>query len=249
MATYTQDRLAQEQKRRENYDILYKNKSARDSSAKREEPDTYVQDEAYLKRSADDYKNNKGYFSYDPFAAHKVEQKAPQTTTSAARMPSSLSPSREPVYSAPVEPEYRAPVNAQRAQEKTVAATPRRIRRIEESEQDNFEPAYDMAPAKAASKSRLVKKNSYDYEEENAVSLSTNMKVVLALVASIVIIAFTVIFVNSALLNTLEAETNAAFAAYTQMAEQSADLVDAIVQATSADAAANYAASVGMILG
>ena len=106
-----------------------------------------------------------------------------------------------------------------------------------------------MAPAKAASKSKLVKKNSYDYEEENAVSLSTNMKVVLALVASIVIIAFTVIFVNSALLNTLEAETNAAFAAYTQMAEQSADLVDAIVQATSADAAANYAASVGMILG
>lgn len=79
-------------------------------------------------------------------------------------------------------------------------------------------------------------------------SLTTSMKVVLSMVATIVIVLFTVIFVNSSLVSSLEKETLEKQSQLNNAVQAYEALIDEIEYATSEAAAAEYAQSAGMIL-
>lgn len=83
-------------------------------------------------------------------------------------------------------------------------------------------------------------------KEDAALSLQT--KVILAIFAAVIIIAFTVIFVNSALLNSLNKEADDYYASMQEYATEAKGLTEQIEEATSEETIAEYASDKGMII-
>lgn len=254
MATYTEERTVQD-KRQESRDLLFGNHSAPQKERVQAEPNAFSTRKI---ENIDQYKKG-GYFAYNPYEKHTVEQsrpaertQAPQRVQPASEMKKSLAPTeylaREteaPAQTASAETFARERAAAYQAARANASAS--QAQRVSAYSEAAARPARvgTLSPARAATKKKLVKRTSAAVEESTA--LSTNTKVILALIASIVIMAFTVIFVNSALLNNLEAETKAVQTAYLQAVEESAELASSLEAAQSAEAAATFAEKVGMV--
>lgn len=89
-------------------------------------------------------------------------------------------------------------------------------------------------------------KNQRAKEEESA-GIPTQVKVIAAVIAAAIILAFTVIFINSALLNSLDLEINSLSAQLETLVTGSSDLETQIAEATSAETVIEYAKEAGMI--
>lgn len=93
--------------------------------------------------------------------------------------------------------------------------------------------------------------NNYEEKKPKAKEdsdLSLQTKVILAIFAAVIIIAFTVIFVNSALLNSLNEEADEYYASMQEYATEAEGLSKEIEEATSEETIFNYASDKGMII-
>ncbi len=120
------------------------------------------------------------------------------------------------------------------------------IRRVAPTELSNLEPTRQTMNHKTI---YTPKESEKSKNKEGDLALSLQTKVVIAIFAAVIMIAFTVIFVNSALLNTLNAEIGTLQEAAQLLGEEASALSAQIETATSAETIIEYATSAGMVIG
>jgi len=99
----------------------------------------------------------------------------------------------------------------------------------------------------AIKESREAGLRSEKERQEASTGIPTQVKVIAAVIAAAIILAFTVIFINSALLNSLNMEATQLSAKLTTLSIDASDLQDDIEKATSVETIEEYAKEAGMI--
>lgn len=99
----------------------------------------------------------------------------------------------------------------------------------------------------AVKESREAGIRSEREKEEEATNIPTQVKVVAAIIAAAIILAFTVIFINSALLNSLDVEIDELSTQLETLVTSENTLTDQITAATSEETIVEYAKEAGMI--
>ncbi len=178
---------------------------------------------------------SKNYFSANPYATARVEAQPARTVN------------REAAISRTANEAYVRPTS-QVSTLRPVQRSANAVRNIPEGMID-LEPTRETmsyrdvtkAPARAVEKQRV--------SAEDDITLSMQAKIIIAVISAIVLIAFTVIFVNSALLSSLNAELEVLEATVSGLAEQASALEAQVNAAKSEETIRAFAEMMGMIKG
>jgi len=108
-------------------------------------------------------------------------------------------------------------------------------------------PVITDTAAIETAREEAIRRQKQQQAQSAATGIPTQVKVIAAVIAAAIILAFTVIFVNSALINSLNTELNQLSVTLNEVSASAASLQQEIDEATSYETISEYAEEAGMI--